>query len=98
MGRGLVWLAAKGTAIVLSTHDFVEAQRCAHILLLSEGRIRASGSPHEVAAQFDELALIVSGPDVLSLPDRLQSRLVLAAHPIGNDIRLVVPADARGRV
>jgi len=42
--------------------------------------------------------LIVSGPDVLSLADRLQSRLVLAAHPMGNDIRLVVSADARGSV
>ena len=96
--RRLISLAAQGTAIVLSTHDFVEAQRCARILLLSEGRIRASGSPHEVAAQFDALALIVSGPDVLSLADRLQSRLVLAAHPMGNDIRLVVSADARGSV
>src|SRR6266446_8244494 len=96
--RRLITLSAQGTAIVLSTHDFVEAQRCAHILLLSEGRIRASGSPHEVAAQFDAWALIVSGPDVLSLPDRLQSRLVLAVHPMGNDIRLVVSADARGRV
>jgi ABC-2 type transport system ATP-binding protein len=96
--RRLISLAAQGAAIVLSTHDFVEAQRCAHILLLSEGRIRASGSPHEVAAQCDALALIVSGPGVLSLPDRLQSRLVLAVHPMGNDIRLVVSADARGRV
>jgi len=96
--RRLISLAAQGTAIVLSTQDFVEAQRCARILLLSEGRIRASGSPHEVAAQFDALALIVSGPDVLSLADRLQSRLVLAAHPMGNDLRLVVSADARGSV
>jgi ABC-2 type transport system ATP-binding protein len=96
--RRLISVAAQGTAIVLSTHDFVEAQRCAHIVLLSEGRIRANGSPQQVTAQFDALALIVSGPDVLSLPDRLPSRLVLAAHPMGNDIRMVVPADARGRV
>ena len=96
--RRLISLAAQGAAIVLSTHDFVEAQRCAHILLLSEGRIRASGSPHEVAAHCDALALIVSGPDVLSLPDRLQGRLVLSVHPMGSDIRLVVAADARGWV
>ena len=96
--RRLISLAAQGTAVVLSTHDFVEAQRCAHILLLSEGRVRASGSPHAVAAHCDALALIVSGPNVLSLPDRLQDGLVLAAHPIGNDIRLVVSADARSWV
>jgi len=95
--RSLISVAAQGTAIVLSTHDFVEAQRCAHILLLSEGRIRASGSPQEVVAQFDALALIVSGPQVLSLADRLPGRSVLAAYPVGNDIRLVVSADARGK-
>jgi ABC-2 type transport system ATP-binding protein len=96
--RRLISLAAQGAAIVLSTHDFVEAQRCAHILLLSEGYIRARGSAQEVVEQFDALALIVSGPDVLSLPDRLQSRLVFAANPMGNDIRLVVSADALGSV
>jgi ABC-2 type transport system ATP-binding protein len=96
--RRLISLAAQGAAIVLSTHDFVEAQRCAHILLLSEGYIRARGSAQEVVEQFDALALIVSGPDVLSLPDRLQRRLVFAANPMGNDIRLVVSADALASV
>ena len=96
--RRLLSLAAQGTAIVLSTHDLNEAQYCENILLLSEGCIRASGSPREVAAQVDALALIVTGPDALSLPDLLQSPLVLAAYRVGRDIRLVVRADAEGRV
>jgi ABC-2 type transport system ATP-binding protein len=96
--RRLLSLAAQGTAIVLSTHDLNEAQYCENILLLSDGRIRASGSPCQVAAQVDALALIVSGRDALNLPDLLQSQLVLAAYPSGKDMRLVVRADARGKV
>jgi ABC-2 type transport system ATP-binding protein len=96
--RRLLSLAAQGTAIVLSTHDLNEAQYCENILLLSDGRIRASGAPRKVAAQVDALALVVSGRDALNLPDLLQSRLVLAAYPSGKDIRLVVRADARGKV
>ena len=96
--RRLLSLAAQGTAIVLSTHDLNEAQYCENILLLSDGRIRASGAPREVAAQVDALALIVSGRDALGLPDLLRSRLVLAVYPSGKDIRLVVRADARGQV
>jgi ABC-2 type transport system ATP-binding protein len=96
--RRLISVAAQGATVVLSTHDLNEAQHCQHIVLLSDGRIRANGSPHQVIAQVDALALIASGQDALNLPDLLQSRLVLAAHPLGKDIRLVVPADARGEV
>ena len=96
--RRLLSLAAQGTAIVLSTHDLNEAQYCENILLLSDGRVRASGTPRKVVAQVDALALIVSGRDPLNLPDLLQSRLVLAAYPSGKEIRLVVRADARGEV
>jgi ABC-2 type transport system ATP-binding protein len=96
--RRLLSLAAQGTAIVLSTHDLNEAQYCENILLLSDGRIRASGPPREVAAQVDALALIVNGRDALDLPDLLQSPLVLAAYPSGKDLRLVVRADACRKV
>ena len=94
----LLSLAAQGTAIVLSTHDLNEAQYCENVLLVGDGRIRASGPPREVAAQVDALALIVSGRDALSLPDLLESRLVLAAHPLGRDVRLVLRRDARVKV
>ncbi len=96
--RRLLSLAAQDTAIVLSTHDLNEAQYCDNILLVSDGRIRASGPPREVAAQVDALALIVSGREAPSLPDLLQSQLVLAVYPLGRDIRLVLRRDARVKV
>jgi ABC-2 type transport system ATP-binding protein len=96
--RRLVSLAVHGATVVLSTHDLNEAQHCERVLLLSDGRIRASGSPREVVAQVSAVALIVSGQDALNLPDLLQSELVLAARPLGKDIRLVVRANARREV
>jgi ABC-2 type transport system ATP-binding protein len=53
----LTSLAMRGTAIVLSTHDSAEAERCAHILLLSDGRVRASGPPNDVISQVEASAL-----------------------------------------
>lgn len=96
--RRLTSLAVQGTAIVLSTHDLTEAQRCSNILLLSDGCVRATGSPREVAAQVDAATLIVSGQDARNLTELLQSQLVLAAHPDGADVRLVVAPEARSEV
>jgi ABC-type multidrug transport system ATPase subunit len=96
--RTLAALAVQGTAIVLSTHDLVEAQRCSHILLLSNGRVRARGSPEAVTRQMAASAILVSGRDVLDLAELLQTSLVIAADPVGRDIRLLVAAEALDEV
>jgi ABC-2 type transport system ATP-binding protein len=96
--RKLLSLTSQQVAIVLSTHDLNEAHYCETVLMLSNGRIRAFGSPREVLAQVDALALLVNGRDALGLPDLLPSALVLAAYPFGRDLRLVVRTDAREKV
>jgi ABC-2 type transport system ATP-binding protein len=96
--RTLTALAVRGTAIVLSTHDLVEARRCSHVLLLSNGRIRASGSPEALTRQVAASAIMVSGRDVLDLAELLQTSLVIAADPVGRDIRLLVAAEALDEV
>ena len=96
--RRLISLSAQGTAIVLSTHDLGEAERCAHILLLSSGHVRAQGSPAEVAARAPASAVMVSGPDAFAFADRLDNPGVLAAQPAGAGIRLIVASDARAAV
>jgi ABC-2 type transport system ATP-binding protein len=91
--RTLSGLAIQGTAIVLSTHDLLEAGRCSQVLLLSHGRVRARGSPVEVLGEIEAGTLIVNGPDTLGLAELLDRSLVMAADPIGSDIRLVVAFD-----
>jgi len=49
--RRLTALADQGAAILLSTHDLTEAQHCAHLVLLSEGRVKARGAPRDLLGQ-----------------------------------------------
>jgi ABC-2 type transport system ATP-binding protein len=96
--RRLITLSAQGTAMVLATHDLGEAQRCGYIVLLSHGRVRASGPPGEVAQKVSASALIVSGPDAMNFADRLESPGVLAAHPAGKSVRLIIAVDVLSKV
>lgn len=50
--RTLTSLAAQGTAIVFSTHDPAEMRRCSHLVLLSEGRVKARGAPQDISEQI----------------------------------------------
>ena len=96
--RRLITLCAQDTAMVLATHDLSEAQRCAYVVLLSHGQVRASGPPGEVAKQVPASALIVHGRDAMSFADRLESPEILAAHPSGESVRLIVAPYARNKV
>ena len=88
--RKLTSLAIDGTAIVLCTHDLAEAARCSQVLLLGHGQVRARGSPEEVLLKVNAASLIVSGPRVLDLSGLLWGRLVMAADPVGTNLRLLV--------
>jgi ABC-2 type transport system ATP-binding protein len=88
--RTLTLLASEGVAIVLCTHDFSEAARCSDILLLSRGQVCARGTPEEVLRECRAAALVVSGPRVLGLSALLRGPLVLAADPVGAQLRLLV--------
>lgn len=44
-------LADAGTAVVVSSHVMDEAERCDHLLLMRDGSILASGTPHEIKAR-----------------------------------------------
>ena len=87
--RRLASLAAQGTAIVLSTHDLAEAQYCSHLILLSEGRIKVQGAPHEIPNQLDAAAILVAGHQSAVVMESLPQWLVMAAYPHGNSLRLV---------
>jgi ABC-2 type transport system ATP-binding protein len=91
--RTLTSLAMDDTAIVLCTHDLAEAARCSQVLLLSQGRVRARGSPEDVLRKVNAASLIVSGPRVLDLSELLWSSLVMAADPVGTNLRLLVAVE-----
>lgn len=55
--RWLGELAGAGHAIVISTHDLAEAERCPSVVLYHEGRARAQASPLAIAAEAGEPTL-----------------------------------------
>jgi ABC-2 type transport system ATP-binding protein len=50
-------LAARGTAILLTTHYMDEAARCERLAFLSAGRLIADGTPAEILAHFNQASL-----------------------------------------
>jgi ABC-2 type transport system ATP-binding protein len=93
--RHIMNLARDGAAVVLSTHDLAEAERCARLSLLSQGIVRASGTAQQVIDQAMAIALHVSGAQVLALSETL-SRLpaVIAAYPQGASLRVLAAPSA----
>ncbi len=100
--RRLTSLAAHGTAVVLCTHDFAEAQRCSHLILLSEGTVKAHGAPEEIPDQLEAAALVVEGQSALAAMEALPPRRLMAAYPHGKRLRLVIArkhlSDVEGRL
>ena len=104
VGRQAVWrhlarVAAEGAAIVLSTHDLVDANRCTRISCLAQGSVVGTGSPSDVALATHATVLAIRGGHVLALIEPLQAiRGVIASYPSGDCLRVVIEPAAEGRV
>ena len=64
-------LTADGVAVVWATSYLDEAERCADVLLLNEGRLAYSGSPHAFTDRLTGRSFLLRSPSV-------ERRLVLA--------------------
>ncbi len=95
--RHIMSLAHSGAAVVLSTHDLAEAERCTQLLLLARGSVCAHGTAMRMIETASARAFRVQGAAALALAEPL-ARLpqVLAVYPQGNGLHLVVrPAGER---
>ena len=92
--RRMERLAAGGAGIVVSTHDLAEAERCARVALLSEGRVVAAGTPEQVAQSAPAVAFLLSGLDARLLARDVEAVPgVLASYPQGASLRVVAEVD-----
>ena len=88
-------LADARAGIVISTHDLAEAERCSRAVLLSEGRIVASGTPEQIARSAPALAFLVSGTNARLLAPVMEAVPgVIASYPQGPSLRVVASSKA----
>jgi ABC-2 type transport system ATP-binding protein len=100
--RRLLWrqvrtLADHGAAVLLVTHNVIEAERSVdRLAILDEGRVIAEGTPAELKGRLGaSLRLeLVLDPDMLEVP---ASPFGLSAVPVGNRLMIGVPTDAAGQ-
>lgn len=83
----------EGMTVLLSTAYLDEAERCAHVALMHEGRLLAQGNPGELAGSMAGKAFLADAPGVRKRT--LQSRLsglpdILDAVVQGHGVRVVV--------
>jgi ABC-2 type transport system ATP-binding protein len=65
-------LAGQGISVLVSTHYMDEAERCHRLAYISAGTLLATGTAAEVVAEQHLSAWSVSGPDLVTIVDRLR--------------------------
>jgi len=99
--RRLLWrqvrtLADHGAAVLLVTHNVIEAERSVdRLAILDEGRVIAEGTPAELKGRLGaalRLELVLE-PDATEIP---VSPFGLSAVPVGNRLMVGFPMDAAG--
>jgi ABC-2 type transport system ATP-binding protein len=100
--RRLLWrqvrtLADHGAAVLLVTHNVIEAERSVdRLAILDEGRVIAEGTPASLKSRLGaalRLELVLD-PDAPELP---ASPFGLSAVPVGNRLMVGVPVDGAGQ-
>lgn len=100
LSRGELWeiveqlVTAERLTVVVSTGYLDEAERCAHVILLHEGRVLATGTPASIRARAAGQCYVATPPaeePARTLQSRLldRSQQIIDAVPQGGDVRFV---------
>ena len=66
-------LASQGLTFLIATHYMDEAERCHRLAFLSHGNLLAQGSVKKIVSDASIATWSVSGPDLMSLAEKLRS-------------------------
>ena len=101
-------VATRGLAVLLTTHDAVEAEQCDRLLILDKGKVIATGTPEELKARIGGDVIVVAadrpeeiaeGVAALGLAVDIVDGDVHITHPAGHElIPRIVEAFPRGRL
>jgi ABC-2 type transport system ATP-binding protein len=83
--------AARGTSLIVTTHQPEEAERCDRIALLDGGRVTATGTPDELRARVAGDVVRVRGERPEELAETIRARLGLPGNVLDGDVVLEAP-------
>jgi len=83
--------AARATAVIVTTHQPEEAERCHRIAILDGGRVAATGTPDELRAHVAGDVVRVRGAHPDELRATITARLSLAGRVVDGDVVVEAP-------
>jgi len=83
--------AARATAVIVTTHQPEEAERCHRIAILDGGRVAATGTPDELRAHVAGDVVRVRGERPDELRATITARLSLAGRVVDGDVVVEAP-------
>ena len=83
--------SARGTSVIVTTHQPEEAERCQRIAILDGGRVAASGTPDELRAHVAGDVVRVRGERPDELRATIAARLGLAGRVVDGDVVVEAP-------
>jgi ABC-2 type transport system ATP-binding protein len=83
--------AARGTSVIVTTHQPDEAERCQRIAILDGGRVAATGTPDELRAHVSGDIVRVRGDRPDELRATITARLALAGRLVDGDVVVEAP-------
>jgi len=84
-------VAARGTSVIVTTHQPEEAERCHRIAILDGGRVAATGTPDELRAHVSGDVVRVRGDRPDDLRATITARLGLAGRLVDGDVVVEAP-------
>jgi len=83
--------ATRGTAVIVTTHQPEEAERCQRIAILDGGRVAATGTPDELRAHVAGDVVRVRGDRPDELRATIATRLGLGGRVVDGDVVVETP-------
>jgi len=83
--------ATRGTAVIVTTHQPEEAERCQRIAILDGGRVAATGTPDELRAHVSGDVVRVRGDRPDELRATITARLGLAGRIVDGEVVVEAP-------
>jgi ABC-2 type transport system ATP-binding protein len=77
-----------GLTILLTTHSLEEAERCDHLIILSEGVVVASGSPESLKNKIGGEVIVVECTDPNDLASKVKKRFGLEPSVVDGVLRI----------